>query len=382
MSAATIPASSGASAAGGGGGGRRRKILRLKDIFADEALMELFTDHLEATLCAENLLFFQEAEQYQKCVSDNQRREMYNSIVKKFLLPESEYTMDCPDHIAAAILVAPDPPPLDVFDEMMIEAYGVLSRDSLQRFLASPQYKAFLENPPDSPRTRRMRRKAERIFGESILGPLMREELVRVSKGRTKFHVRRTADGRILSITRFGWAKSIKQKKEAEELPRSNSVDDLKKRSTQQDVRNPTRRNKITAADRQRVSSEPDLDNWDLRTASETSPDSSPRNKKASKGKKAKKAEKKAAKKAAKGVSGARRDQRAATTQNIISSASSGGSGGGSGGGAFGGAPSGSGMFGGAPSGSGMFGGAPSGTGTTHSMYNASNPPVPPSTSK
>jgi Regulator of G protein signaling domain len=374
------------AAAGGSGGaprGRtRRKILRLKDIFADEVLMELFTDHLEATLCAENLLFFQEAELYQKCVSDEQRRELYNSIVKKFLLPESEYTMDCPDHIAAAILVAPDPPPLDVFDEMMIEAYGVLSRDSLQRFLASPQYKAFLENPPDSPRTRRMRRKAERIFGESILGPLMREELVRVSKGRTKFHVRRTADGRIVSITHFGWAKSIKQKKESEKLPRSSSVDDLKKRNNVQDVRNPTRRTKITVEDRQRVSSEPDLDNWDLCTASETSPspERSPRSKKESK--KAEKAAKKAAKKRGTGTGkprngalpGKRRNQRAATTQAIGSPAGGSPS--------FGGAPSGgSGMFGGVPSGASMFGGAPAGSGATHSMY-TSSPPIPPSTTK
>jgi Regulator of G protein signaling domain len=122
---------------------RKKRGPTIKEILKNDYLSEIFTDFLEASLCQENLLFFRAVEEYNQRVTDESRKDKYNDIVTIFLSSESEFEMDFPEELITMVLDTPEPEP-DIFLELQAEAYAVMSRDALPRFLASPIYKDFL----------------------------------------------------------------------------------------------------------------------------------------------------------------------------------------------------------------------------------------------
>eukprot|EP00013_Stygamoeba_regulata_P010283 CAMPEP_0177682598 /NCGR_PEP_ID=MMETSP0447-20121125/31341_1 /TAXON_ID=0 /ORGANISM="Stygamoeba regulata, Strain BSH-02190019" /LENGTH=259 /DNA_ID=CAMNT_0019192105 /DNA_START=149 /DNA_END=929 /DNA_ORIENTATION=- len=179
---------------------RRNRGPTVRDILKDPLLLPVFRDFLEATLCVENLLFFQEVERFNQLITDQERQTKFAEICSMFLAHESEMELDFPDELRAIRVEE------DVFLMLQAEAYGTLTRDSLPRFLASPEYDDFLANPPDSPRVACQRRKLERFFGEQLVGSLQRNELLDKVLKRNRRTVQRLS--RKSSLGRFGWAKS------------------------------------------------------------------------------------------------------------------------------------------------------------------------------
>jgi Regulator of G protein signaling domain len=177
----------------------------VREILKDDLLLPVFRDFLEATLCVENLLFFQEVERFNQLLTDQERLAKFTEICARYLSHDSELELDFPDELRVMVVGA-SVVEEDVFLMLQAEAYGTLTRDSLPRFLVSPEYEDFLANPPDSPRVARQRHKLEGFFGEQLVGPLQRIEVLdkvlkRQRRAVSRLHSRP-------SLGRFGWAKS------------------------------------------------------------------------------------------------------------------------------------------------------------------------------
>lgn len=208
---------------------RKKRGPTVKEILKNDYLSEIFTDFLEASLCQENLLFFRAVEEYNQRVTDEGRKEKYDEIVNMFLSSESEFEMDFPEELITMVLDTPDPEP-DIFLELQAEAYAVMSRDALPRFLASPIYKDFLENPPDTPEVAKSRRKLEEFFGEELVGPLTRSELVKfrsTGMSRSRRSRRGLWNTNKKTLIHFGWASSSSKRelriREIQEASSSNA---------------------------------------------------------------------------------------------------------------------------------------------------------------
>eukprot|EP01104_Vermistella_antarctica_P020256 TRINITY_DN85_c1_g2_i1.p1 TRINITY_DN85_c1_g2~~TRINITY_DN85_c1_g2_i1.p1 ORF type:complete len:354 (-),score=84.36 TRINITY_DN85_c1_g2_i1:278-1339(-) len=158
---------------------------KLEDILQERYLYSKFHQFLDECLCVEYLLFYKDVLAYRTLEDSSGRKKAYSHILKKYFWSESEYEINIPHHVKQiAIQQGRNPEGLrtDSLDATAVEAAVVLKTDCLSRFFKCPLWLDYLENRPDSPEAARSRRKLNHFFGETITGPLKREDIVKVLK--------------------------------------------------------------------------------------------------------------------------------------------------------------------------------------------------------
>eukprot|EP01104_Vermistella_antarctica_P020720 TRINITY_DN898_c0_g1_i1.p1 TRINITY_DN898_c0_g1~~TRINITY_DN898_c0_g1_i1.p1 ORF type:complete len:286 (+),score=43.07 TRINITY_DN898_c0_g1_i1:146-1003(+) len=114
--------------------------------------------------------------------TNDRRKKALGHLITKYLHPGSEFEVNVPDYAKRRVLEASAKEVVEssILDHIHIEVQLVLNADCLSKFLLSSHWNNYLQKRPDTLFMARSRRKAEWYFGESMRGPLKREEVVHI----------------------------------------------------------------------------------------------------------------------------------------------------------------------------------------------------------
>ena len=163
----------------------------LQEVYDEKGpLLECFRNWLKRRMCLESLLFFEEVDKYKQLTDEGERLAQAEYIIETFLTSQCEYEINAPREIIDAIseMVAAKQLSNKLFLPIQHGVWMDLKNEAFLKFLESDDFTDFLKNEPESERTQMQRRKLEEFFGEVLIGPLERTELVKVLKVKGVAH--------------------------------------------------------------------------------------------------------------------------------------------------------------------------------------------------
>eukprot|EP01083_Nonionella_stella_P212263 766745_1 len=104
----------------------------------------VFHDYLMSSFCSENILFWEDCEEFRKMPSLRLRQTTYRKIVRKYIQPESRLEVNISFPMKRKILEANSGAP-NVFDEAQLEVQSLMDQ-RYREFLGSEQYHSYKAN--------------------------------------------------------------------------------------------------------------------------------------------------------------------------------------------------------------------------------------------
>jgi len=165
--------------------------LDLEDIITDDVLKESFLVFLKGNYMSANLELWLDIAEYEGSADDG-RESVYNVIYKRYFEKGCESPVCLPNRIAQNITQYYQASylsfaygnqqkrsfPADLFLKAKEELWTILQLTCLPMFLMSHEFISFQNGVTDSAKTLFSRTKCEWFFGQTIQGPLKRQEIL------------------------------------------------------------------------------------------------------------------------------------------------------------------------------------------------------------
>mmetsp|Transcript_4040 Transcript_4040/g.11301 ORF Transcript_4040/g.11301 Transcript_4040/m.11301 type:complete len:255 (-) Transcript_4040:769-1533(-) len=155
---------------------------KITDVVTDETLAASFVQFAKAGMCYEFFRFYEDAEHFRSLKTSEELTTHFNRMVATYFAPGAKYRLNLNASITRRVLQNSQTPLPTSFDFAVRHVQSNMSRDALPRYLSSPYYRDYLRHRPDSRSEEFSRKKATDFFGEAIIGPLHRNELVTSDK--------------------------------------------------------------------------------------------------------------------------------------------------------------------------------------------------------
>eukprot|EP01103_Thecamoeba_quadrilineata_P000859 TRINITY_DN10753_c0_g1_i1.p2 TRINITY_DN10753_c0_g1~~TRINITY_DN10753_c0_g1_i1.p2 ORF type:complete len:181 (+),score=38.25 TRINITY_DN10753_c0_g1_i1:129-671(+) len=120
---------------------------KIEDVLNDQVLRQSFTEFLQSTHCAENLLFYDVAQEYLTIQDPNIRKGAYDRIMADFFTNGSVHEVDISDAQLQDLRLYSTHPEVRTFWRIQSDVLLMLSFDCLPRFLLSENYLSLHEEP-------------------------------------------------------------------------------------------------------------------------------------------------------------------------------------------------------------------------------------------
>jgi len=163
----------------------------LYEIISDDQLRISFLTYLESNYMSVSFELWLDIMKYEvDCRTNEERRILYVQVYKKFFEKGCPSPMSLPMTITKSITQyyqphytepnAPEQLPLQLFEKSKEELWMILVWTCIPSFALSEVYQDIRNGVVDSTKTLQSRKKCEAFFGQEIVGPLQRAEIVSI----------------------------------------------------------------------------------------------------------------------------------------------------------------------------------------------------------
>lgn len=121
-------------------------MIKFVETLADTTKCRHFKDFMVASICAENLYFWLDVEDYKRCPHGKAFVKTARKLHKKYLKSESKMEVDLPPKLRDEIVEQLDHPTPTLFNKAQRHVFRNMLQDQFPRYLKSNEYRTFVNN--------------------------------------------------------------------------------------------------------------------------------------------------------------------------------------------------------------------------------------------